>query len=208
MILSANDIFYLLKQDSFLNMLQRRRKFYQTNSAMHAGFSLLEVVIAMFVLSVGMLGVMQLMSGTLRHSFNQRDAVVASQLAQEGVELVYNIRDTNMVGGSPAFNGIGNGSGWRIDATSSTPALSGGAFGLYERTSDHVYTHNSSGGTATKFSRKILVDEINSSGIISKKVTSFVVWSGGAFPMNASNPEASCLVGSRCAFAQVILQDY
>ena len=176
-------------------------------SATH-GFSLLEVVIAMFVLSVGMLGVMQLMSGTLRYSFNQRDAVIASQLAQEGVELVYNIRDTNMVAGNEAFNGISGGS-WRIDATSSVPVLTGStAFSLYDRTSDHAYTHNASSATETRFSRKIVVNDINSGSILSKKVTSFVVWSGGSFPADASNPETNCLVGDHCAFAQVILQDY
>lgn len=173
------------------------------------GFSLLEVVIAMFVLSVGMLGVMQLMSGTLRHSFNQRDAVIASQLAQEGVELVYNIRDTNMVAGNEAFKDIDEGTSWRIDAMSSMPALTGStAFTLYERTLDHAYTYNASGATETRFSRKIIVNDINSGSILSKKVTSFVVWSGGSFPADASNPEANCLIGDRCAFAQVILQDY
>lgn len=188
--------------DTILSKGLRRKRV-----GIHVGFSLLEVVIAMFVLSVGMLGVMQLMTGTLRYSFSQRDAVIASQLAQEGVELVYNIRDTNMAAGNAAFQNIDEGSNWRIDAMNSTPALSGGTFTLYEK-SDHSYTHVSSGNTATRFSRKIMVNDITSGSILSKRVTSFVVWSSGTFPTNASNPEADCLVADHCSFAQVILQDY
>lgn len=194
----------------FLKKRRRKRNFRQRNKKVYLGFSLLEVVISMFVLSVGMLGVMQLMTATLRHSFNQRDAIIASQLAQEGIELVYNIRDTNIAAGNSAFENIESGTNKRIDATSPTPTLSGSTdFSLY-KDSSHAYTHSSSSGNMqTKFSRKIMVEEIVSSlGLSSRKVTSYVIWGSESFPSNGNNPEESCLIMNHCAFAQVILQAY
>lgn len=61
------------------------------------GFSLLEVIIAIFVLTIGITGALKLIVSTLTNSINTRNAVIASGLAQEGVELVRNIRDNNML---------------------------------------------------------------------------------------------------------------
>ena len=45
------------------------------------------------------MGVIDLATTTLRNSLLQRDAVIASLLVQEGVELAYNVRDTNIAKG-------------------------------------------------------------------------------------------------------------
>jgi prepilin-type N-terminal cleavage/methylation domain-containing protein len=61
------------------------------------GFSIMELMIAIFVLSVGITGALKLIVATISNSIDTRNAVVASGLAQEGVELVRNIRDNNML---------------------------------------------------------------------------------------------------------------
>ena len=58
------------------------------------GFSLIEVLVALFVLSLGVSAVFLLMSKSLRSSMDARDQIIASQLAQEGIELVRNLKDT------------------------------------------------------------------------------------------------------------------
>ena len=59
------------------------------------GFSILEVMSAIFILSVGMGGALSLMNQTLSAASVVKQRVTASYLAQEGIEIVRNIRDTN-----------------------------------------------------------------------------------------------------------------
>jgi hypothetical protein len=65
------------------------------NKRVRKGFSFGEVLISAFVLTVGLTATSALVSSSLGYSYDNRDAVVATQLAQEGVELVRNIRDEN-----------------------------------------------------------------------------------------------------------------
>lgn len=61
------------------------------------GFTLLETIIATFILTIGAVGVFTLVAHTTRFSSTVTTQFVASYLAQEGVEIVRNIRDTNFV---------------------------------------------------------------------------------------------------------------
>ena len=57
----------------------------------------MEMMIAAFVLTVGITGALNLIVSVMRNSMNTRNAVIASGLAQEGIELIRNIRDNNML---------------------------------------------------------------------------------------------------------------
>ena len=59
------------------------------------GFSLIEVMIAVFVITVGIVGIYALVPRIVGIVFDNKDKFVASQLAREGFELVRNIRDNN-----------------------------------------------------------------------------------------------------------------
>ena len=59
------------------------------------GFSIGEVLLAIFVLSIGMIATFSLFNAGIKNLQNERDLIVASLLAQEGVEVVRNIRDNN-----------------------------------------------------------------------------------------------------------------
>jgi prepilin-type N-terminal cleavage/methylation domain-containing protein len=59
------------------------------------GFTLLEIMAVLSVISIGMLGILSLViQNTQAQNINQ-SYLVASMLAQEGLELVRNIRDEN-----------------------------------------------------------------------------------------------------------------
>jgi len=60
-----------------------------------AGFTLLEVLIAISVFTIGLMGAMGLSFASYNDSANNLDRVVATNLAREGIELVRNLRDTN-----------------------------------------------------------------------------------------------------------------
>ena len=59
------------------------------------GFSIVEIMAVVFIVSVGMIGMMTLVNQTIRAQRLNRHTLVAYQLAQEGVELVRLIRDDN-----------------------------------------------------------------------------------------------------------------
>ncbi len=63
------------------------------------GFTLLEMIIALFIITVGIGGVVALINQSLIASQITASKLVASYLAQEGIELVRNIRDTNWLQG-------------------------------------------------------------------------------------------------------------
>lgn len=62
-----------------------------------SGFSIQEVMISMFIVSVGLVTIIQLFSTGFINSAADRDRIVAAGLAQEGLEIVKNIRDNNLV---------------------------------------------------------------------------------------------------------------
>jgi prepilin-type N-terminal cleavage/methylation domain-containing protein len=60
-------------------------------------FTLLEVIVAIFVVSVGVGGVFAFLQNTVLLGPSLDNQLIASYLAQEGVEIVRNIRDTNYI---------------------------------------------------------------------------------------------------------------
>ena len=63
------------------------------------GFSLLEVTIAIALVLVGLLGIMSLNSQNITTQNLNKNTLIASQLAQEGIELARNKRDSAWLGG-------------------------------------------------------------------------------------------------------------
>ena len=61
------------------------------------GFTLIEVLAALFVLTVGMIGVTALLTRTASFTAGVNSNLAASFLAQEGLEIARNTRDTNFL---------------------------------------------------------------------------------------------------------------
>jgi type II secretory pathway pseudopilin PulG len=61
----------------------------------HGGFTLLEVIVAVFIMVVAILGLMTLISAVVSSSNSSTARLAAANLAQEGIEVVKNIRDLN-----------------------------------------------------------------------------------------------------------------
>lgn len=59
------------------------------------GFTLLEIAVAVFIVSFGIVGVLGLINYNMQAERVSKHQLVASQLAQEGLELVRNQRDNN-----------------------------------------------------------------------------------------------------------------
>lgn len=80
------------------------------NQKHQKGFSLVEVIVAVFILEVGLLASMSLLTSTFGSFQLSQKQFVAANLAQEGIEKVRNKRDSNWVSRRDTWQGISGGS--------------------------------------------------------------------------------------------------
>ncbi len=113
-----------------------------------AGFTLLEVLTSTFVLSLGVVGVFVVVSQTTAFTQVTSSRLTATYLAQEGIEIIKNIRDTNLLKihkGTPDvnwFNGLTDcGSGCEADyKTMILSPYGGGRYLNIDQ--DHFYSYS------------------------------------------------------------------
>lgn len=134
------------------------------------GFTIIELLIVILVVSIGLIGVMNLITRIFFYTRLNQSNLIASFLAQEGIEIVRNIRDTNWVEGAP----------WDAD-------LSSGDYGLDYQTTrlpdpnpdcdlnsplkfDGSFYNCSSGDTA-QFKRKVTITKSIDEILIKVSVT-------------------------------------
>lgn len=169
------------------------------------GFSLLEVIVALFILSIGITGMLSLIVFSINNSRESRDIIVASQLAQEGIELVRNRRDSNVIANpSDVFLGMDANDDCRIDPVmpiANAPACSQTVFVLNQAATGGIYRFVHSAGTATKFSRKIIIEELSPE---ERLIRSLVYW-GSTSP---ANDGGDCSSINNCAYAETILTSW
>lgn len=124
------------------------------------GFSVLEVMIAVAIITMGMIGVLSLVLQNIQVQYVNKNNLIASQLAQEGLELVRNIRDENWLDGNAYYLGIIEDGTYTIDYTFATNDLidliddSGAKLNI---DATGFYTHNA--GDATPFYRLVTVSD-------------------------------------------------
>lgn len=193
------------------------------------GFSIVEVLVTTAVVVIGLTAIVQLLSSSLRVSFSNRDVVIGTSLAQEGLELALNFRDNNLANGVLPFDnfaGANNRDFCRLDYLVPQFILSGGSrncFGSVPVDPSVRYSLELSGGGYThvngvrKYARAIAIarDTVNTPPRY-QTITSIVWWSGsdarpaGVFPDNiAANVNvANCTVANRCAYVQATLHDW
>ena len=62
----------------------------------NAGFSLIGVIVSLFIIAIGLTGIVSLSSMSLKSSTTSKMRLIASGLAQEGVEVVRDLRRANV----------------------------------------------------------------------------------------------------------------
>ena len=147
------------------------------------GFTILEVAVSLFIISMGVLGAMALVDQTIRVKEVNKNKVIAGQLAQEGVEIVRSIRDNNWLDEDDWHDGIINGGAYTVHynggvVDTDVSGLSASTTKLY-LDPDGYYRHYDSPGSATStiFRRIIKVDSsFDPSTSASTSVESVVQW--------------------------------
>lgn len=194
------------------------------------GFSIGEVLISSFLLLVGITAATALIVQDMREAFDARDTIIAAQLAQEGIELVRNVRDTNIArtvycdGHEPYDCTSDHRPFYQFLHTSKTDywidsQISDGAYNLkqgsptyqlYMDSATYEFTHEQSSNEATHFKRRITMDpdglgnndtDFSDNEVI---VYSFVTWDGRTPPSDI----VECTTSKKCAFAKNTLSGW
>lgn len=173
------------------------------------GFSLGEVLLSLAVLTAGILPILAALTSALNTSIESRDAIIGAGLAQEGVELVTNVKDYGMKFKGNAFIGFSPGNRTcRIDMNAPSLADPGADqiecgngldFNLSLLSPYQMYAHDDMEG---KFKRKVFIGY--TPGQDSASVKSAVYW--GAYDPNHSDVDANCTALNECALAQTVLR--
>ncbi len=61
-----------------------------------SGFTLIELIVGMMIFAIGMTGILALLHSTINNSLYSRHEIVAANLLREEIELVKNIRNSNV----------------------------------------------------------------------------------------------------------------
>jgi prepilin-type N-terminal cleavage/methylation domain-containing protein len=152
------------------------KKILQKNS----GFTVIELVISIFILSIAIIGAYNAFTTMDILTSSATDRFIAAYLAQEGVEVVRNIRDTNWLNTYDWRCGIADVSGsalpcsvgsvdctagcevnYKTFGTSSSPLYPWSGTGRYlYLNSNGFYVYESENATLTKFRRKVTITPI------------------------------------------------
>lgn len=193
------------------------------------GFSLGEVILASFVLTVGIISVVKIMASSYSASEETQDLMIAAELAQEGVELVRNIRDNEIArkvtdietNGSSSIDVLGflpnsdhscivdylfvdnNGDGDIIDDGEALDC-GGAPDSALGFNAGLFYAHN---GANSGFYRRIKIDKVAGT---SARVLSLVTWQNPSdIPqfLNGSlnNAISSCTIENKCVYTELLL---
>ncbi len=159
------------------------------------GFTLVEVLFALLVLTVGITSVLFIMVRNIKNSIEAKDQIIAAELMQEGIELVRNLSDnldSRIVTGASYTD-----TDYRVDTVANTINFTNMDTNRQLFTdSQGVYSHTAT-GTATKFTRSIDVADDAGSG--QRTITSTVSWNG------LDTIPTPCNIATHCASADSVI---
>lgn len=171
---------------------------------MEKGFTLIEIIIAVFILSIAIVGVYSAFSIIVILTTSSSDRLTATYLSQEGMEIIRNIRDTNwLTCDDPTICSFSSyladvdtdcsTTGCEADFTTSPSPDNASRLTQWPSTSDGNYLNIDVGGfykysidgTPSKFKRKLTITLLNDDHAM--KVISEVIWNEKPNILN-SNP--------------------
>lgn len=136
------------------------------------GFSLVEALVAFTILTVGLIPAFVQASAAVRLSNSVRNSMIASGLAQEGIEVVYAMRNANWYAGDAFDAGLdGCTAGCRVQHDSVVLLPLAGNPPLKRDITTTLMQYNT--GTATPFRRVITISAVTAYELY---VTSTVSW--------------------------------
>jgi len=174
-------------RDHIINM----QRFHFKKEIKSKGFTLVETLVAIAILMIAIAGPLSVANKSLTAALYARDQLIASYLAQEATEVIYNIRDNNIKTGASFLDGLspcfGNSSSPSYcDVTASNPAsliYKGSAIDCTNGCQLYLNTNNEyvsqSLGTKTPFRRYFYIEALDPG---EARLTVIVTWNAGGVP--------------------------
>jgi len=157
------------------------KKGTKCNGCLVWGFTLIELIISVFIITIALSGAFGILQRIITSTYLSSSKLIASYLAQEGIEIVRNIRDTNW---------LKEAADWKTGINECSFSIGKFCEGDYDQEDtltiwpegtvprllkiDNQGFYNYDSGKNTKFKRKIYVDDIP--GIEGVKVRVLVQW--------------------------------
>ena len=152
----------------FLKQINKERD--KSKNKLQKGFTLVETLVALSIFLISIVGIMAVLANGLTNIGQAKKRMTATFLAQEGIEYIRNIRDTNVLSSN---NGWSNFLGEIVDCTS-------GGCDVFNDNANLVIIPCSSGCSSVfpAFYRKIIITP-SSLNLGEVKVFSTVSWDQG-----------------------------
>lgn len=140
------------------------------------GFTLIETLVAVTVLAVSIVGPFYAVQSAITASASARDQLIASSLAQEGIEYIRSIRDNNYLAGRSWLSGLDEcrPGPCVVDPTQSVPGDIRSSVAPLYLSANNIYNQQQS-GTPTRFTRTVAITTVSATEII---ITVTVSWTG------------------------------
>ena len=168
----------------------------------NTGFTLIETLVAITILMISIVGPLTIASKGLTAAVGSRDQVIASYLAQDAMEYIKNIRDSDLLADSNSgwttflnflnSNSLGcatgiacgietglGGSTYTQGSLLRCDTFSISSCNLYIDATNKYYTHSSSGNIPTLYNRSFTVTKEDPSLSDAALVTVTVTWKNG-----------------------------
>ena len=152
------------------------------------GFTIVETLVAIAILMIAIAGPLVVASKGLNSALASKDQMIASYLAQESMEVIKNMRDNNLKSGGGWLDNLNTSNvcnntavnGYLCDASAiaNNPIISQTDHKLYYN-ANTGYSHDSSAGSATIFSRYFYFQSVNSGEVVAHV---YVDWNEGSVP--------------------------
>lgn len=134
------------------------------------GFTLIEAMVALVLVTVAMGPVFILATSSVNVASRIEHNLIAANLAQEGIEVIRNIRDTNWLSGAAFDNNLAAGT-WRVEWNTVGGGLMPVGSNPVLKKNNGLYNYST--GTNTVFKRTITISKPNSGELV---VISSVTW--------------------------------
>lgn len=134
------------------------------------GFTLIEAMVALILVTIAMGPVLILATSTVNVASRIEHNLVAANLAQEGIEVIRNIRDTNWLNGAAFDTNLSAGT-WRVEWNTIGGGLIAAGSNPVLKKNNGLYNYST--GTDTLFKRTVLISKPNSNELV---LTSTVTW--------------------------------
>lgn len=148
-------------------MLNNQRMFKVTKNS--RGFTVIELAISIFVLAIAIVGAYNAFTTLDILTSASSDRFIAAYLAQEGMEIVRNIRDTNWIEDEDWQEGLsecqlGCEADYKVFGEGDTP-LTGWSVGKYFYTDGNGFYSYDTSREKTKFRRKIIIEPMQTTAL-------------------------------------------